>query len=113
MPWFALRHARSVHGLRAVERGMPRFAAIEAKHRAYVAALEGAGIEVERLEPLEADSIFVEDPALVFPQRAILLRPGAATRSGEVTELAPALRLRFERVLELPAPGFVEGAMSW
>ena len=39
---------------------------------------------VETLDPLEAypDSVFVEDPALVFPEGAILLRPGAPSRRG-------------------------------
>ena len=78
---------------------------------AYVAALEAAGVAVERLGPLAAfpDSVFVEDPALVFPEGAIVLRPGAAARFGEAAEIAPVLRRRFGVVFELPPPGFADG----
>jgi dimethylargininase len=54
------------------------------------------------------DSMFVEDPALVFGEGAILLRPGAPSRAGEVREIAPALRVMFETVIELPT-GFADG----
>jgi dimethylargininase len=53
--------------------------------------------------------MFVEDPALVFKQAAILLRPGAPSRAGEVEEITPTLREMFERVIELPTPGFADG----
>lgn len=80
------------------------------EHIAYVAALSAAGVAVEVLPPLEAfpDSVFVEDPALVFTQGAILLRPGAASRSGETAELAPVLRRRFAQVVHLDR-GFSDG----
>ena len=106
------RPARSiVAGLRAVDVGPPSHAVVEAEHEAYVAALRAAGVSVEVLPALEdfPDSVFVEDPALVFPEGAILLRPGAASRLGETAQLAPVLRRRFDRVLELPAPGFADG----
>jgi dimethylargininase len=104
--------ARSiVGGLRAVDRGAPGFETVAAEHAAYVAGLEEAGVVVDRLPALEAfpDSVFVEDPALVFPEGAILLRPGAQSRSGEVAEIAPALRKHFRRVIQLPGPGFADG----
>ena len=77
---------------------------------AYVSALRAAGVAVEILPPVDAfpDSVFVEDPALVFPTGAILLRPGAPSRFGEAAALAPELRRRFDSVLEL-SEGFVEG----
>ena len=104
--------ARSVvRGLRADDRGDPSYDEVAREHAAYVAALRAAGVEVAVLPPLEAfpDSLFVEDPALVFAEGAILLRPGAAARAGEVAELAPALREKFDTVLELSAPGFADG----
>ncbi|GAJ93020.1 dimethylarginine dimethylaminohydrolase [Agrobacterium rhizogenes] len=99
-----------VDGLRAEERGSPTYEAVKAEHDAYVAGLRDAGVEVTVLPALEAfpDSIFVEDPALVFTEGAILLRPGAASRSGEAAEIAPALRGMFETVLDLPA-GIADG----
>ncbi len=99
------RPARSVtSGLRADDRGDPSFEGVAAEHAAYVAALEAAGLAVELLDPLEAcpDSVFIEDPALVFTEGAVLLRPGTPSRKGEAAAIAPALRARFDRVLALP-----------
>lgn len=99
-----------VAGLRAVDRGAPAFAGVVAEHTAYVRALEAAGVGVEVLPALDAfpDALFVEDTALVFPEGAILLRPGAPSRAGEVAHMAPVLRRRFDRVLEL-AQGHADG----
>lgn len=104
--------ARSVvHGLRADDRGSPTHEGVQAEHDAYVAALRAAGVEVTVLPALEVfpDSIFVEDPAFVLPEGAILLRPGAPSRAGETPEIAPTLRAMFETVLDLPQPGFADG----
>jgi len=98
-------------GLRAHDVGNPTHEGVKAEHEAYIAALGDAGVEVTILPALEQypDSIFVEDPALVFTQGAILLRPGAPTRQGEVAEIAPSLRAMFDTVLELDEPGFADG----
>lgn len=104
--------ARSVvQGLRAEDRGDPSYAGVLGEHQAYLAALRAAGVEVTVLPPLEAfpDSLFVEDPALVFTEGAIVLRSGAASRAGEVEEIIPVLRGMFDRVLELPPTGFADG----
>ncbi len=99
-----------VSGLRAVDRGSPTRDGVHAELDAYVNALGDAGVSVETLPALEEfpDSVFVEDPALVFTEGAIVLRPGAPTRLGEAAAMAPELRRRFDRVLELEE-GFVEG----
>jgi dimethylargininase len=103
--------ARSVTGgLRAGSGPDPEYDGVRAEHAAYVRALLAAGLQVEVLPPLDAfpDSVFVEDPALVFPEAAILLRPGAASRAGEAAALRPALERRFPVVLEL-SEGFADG----
>ena len=99
-----------VNGLRAGDHESPTYPGICAEHRAYVAALEQAGVAVEILPPLDAypDAVFVEDPAFVLPEGAILLRPGAPTRLGEAAEIAAALHRRFARVLTLER-GFADG----
>lgn len=99
-----------VRGLRAHDGPDPDFEGVAAEHAAYVAALQAAGVAVAVLPPLDAfpDSVFIEDPALVFPEAAILLRPGAPTRAGEAAELRPDLESRFPRVLTLPA-GHADG----
>jgi dimethylargininase len=81
----------------------PDFDVIAAEHRIYVAALEAAGLRVDTLPALEEfpDSVFVEDAALVLPEGAIVLRPGAPSRGGEGAAIADALNNRFRRVLTL------------
>jgi dimethylargininase len=88
----------------------PAYDRILAEHRAYVAALESAGVAVETLPALpdHPDSVFVEDPAFVLPEGAILLRPGAPSRFGEAASLAPTLRRHFSHVSEVDE-GFVDG----
>ena len=100
-----------VDGLRAVDTGAPDYAKVLAEHSAYVTALQEAGVAVEILPSLAAfpDSMFVEDPALVFPEGAIVMRPGAASRFGEAAEIAPVLQKHFDHVVDLPAPGFADG----
>ena len=102
--------ASVVGGLRAGGGPDPSLDGALAEHAAYVAALEGAGVTVEVLGPLEdfPDAIFVEDPALVFPEAAIMLNPGAPSRAGEGALLRPALAARFERVLDL-REGYADG----
>lgn len=88
----------------------PRHDRIVAEHIAYVAALERSGVSVEILPPLpeHPDSIFVEDPAFVVTEGAILLRPGAPSRLGEPASLAPALNCHFAHVGEVDE-GFIDG----
>jgi dimethylargininase len=100
-----------VDGIRAVDHGAPDYATVLAEHQAYVEALEAASVTVDRLPPLDAhpDSMFVEDPALVFTEGAIVMRPGAASRFDEAAAIAPDLHRHFDRVIDLPAPGFADG----
>lgn len=99
-----------VRGLRAGGQDDPDFGTVLAEHGAYVAALAAAGVAVEVLPPLEGypDSIFVEDPAFVLPEGAVLLRPGTPSRLGESAELAEVLARRFGTVMTLDR-GFADG----
>jgi dimethylargininase len=99
-----------VDGLRAGAGPSPVFETVLTEHLAYIDALRAAGLEVTVLDALEEypDSIFVEDPALVFPQAAILLRPGAPSRRDEAQVLAATLESRFAQVLRL-SDGFADG----
>ncbi|HEX8226066.1 MAG TPA: arginine deiminase family protein [Allosphingosinicella sp.] len=98
-----------VRGLRTGSRA-PVFERVLAEHRAYVDALEAAGVEVEILPrlPEHPDSVFVEDPAFVLPEGAILLRPGAPSRFDEPESLAPVLSRYFAHVAAVDE-GFVDG----
>lgn len=99
-----------VNGLRANPGPAPSYEGVRGEHDGYIAALRDAGVAVSVLDALEPfpDSIFVEDPALVFSEAAILLRPGAPSRMAEARELLPELSKRFATVLKLDE-GFADG----
>lgn len=98
-------------GLRAVDTGAPALSLMLDHHAAYVAALRATGATVVELDAADAfpDSVFVEDTALCLPQGAVVMRPGAPSRLGEVAEMAPHLRTLYSQVLEIKGPGFIEG----
>ncbi|UWQ74037.1 arginine deiminase family protein [Leisingera sp. M658] len=98
-------------GLRAEDIGNPDLDSMLAAHSAYVMALRSTGAEVIELDPLDAfpDAQFVEDTALCLPQGAILMRPGAPSRLGEVAEMAPTLRGSYGDIREIKGPGHIEG----
>lgn len=102
--------ASVVHGLRAGEGPSPSYRGVQEEHDAYVAALEQAVVAVDVLPALEEfpDSIFVEDPAFVLPEGAILLAPGAPSRAGEAGTLASALAAHFGTVARIET-GCVDG----
>ena len=104
--------ARSaVKGIRANGGPDPDFAVLAAEHESYAGALCDLGLAVEVLPPLDdfPDALFTEDVALTFPEGAILLRPGAPSRAGEVAHIREALAARHATVLEMTGPGHVDG----
>lgn len=81
------------------------------QHHAYVQALERLGLAVTRLppDPDFPDSTFVEDTAVVARAGAMLTRPGAPSRTGEVAGIREALRPWFPDPSEIAPPGTVDG----
>jgi len=92
-----------VNGLRANAGPAPAYEGVLSEQSAYLEALRRAGVQVTVLDALEQspDSIFVEDPALVFSEAALLLRPGAPSRLAEAAALAPTLESLFPALLRL------------
>ncbi|HLH18104.1 MAG TPA: arginine deiminase family protein [Bryobacteraceae bacterium] len=86
------------------------FAHAAAQHRAYEDCLRSLGLRVISLPALPdlPDSVFVEDPAVVLDEIAILTRPGAASRRPEVECLAPALA-PFRPLRRIEPPATLEG----
>lgn len=82
----------------------------QAQHAAYAAALSSLGCELEWLAPLPAhpDGVFVEDTAVVVPEVAVMTRPGAASRRGEVDSAATALAAHLP-VRRITEPATIEG----
>lgn len=81
-----------------------------AQHEQYRSALRGLGVEVISLpeEPDLPDSVFVEDPAIVLDEVAVLTLPGAESRRAEVESIARALE-PYRRLLRITAPGTLDG----
>lgn len=98
-------------GLRAEDRGAPDCARMFAAHDAYIATLSATGAEVIVLDALEdyPDALFVEDTALCLPEGAIMMRPGAASRMGEVAEMRPTIAGLFDTVRDINGAGHIEG----
>ena len=80
------------------------------QHAEYEAALKHLGLAVLSLpeEPTLADSVFVEDPALVLDECAIILRPGADSRKPETESIAKALA-PYRKLFTIQAPARVDG----
>ena len=81
-----------------------------AQHAAYERALADAGYRVERLAGGAdlPDCVFVEDIAIVFDEVAVITRPGAVSRRGEVPAIAAALE-RYRPVRSILAPATIDG----
>jgi dimethylargininase len=80
------------------------------QHRQYETCLRAMGAEVISLpaEPDLPDSVFVEDPAVVVDEVAIMTRPGAESRRREGDSLAQTLA-QFRPLRRMEAPATLEG----
>jgi dimethylargininase len=80
------------------------------QHRAYEKLLEKLGARVISLpaEPALPDSMFVEDPAVVLDELAVILPLGTDSRRPEAASLAKALS-RFRDLAYVTLPGTLEG----
>ena len=98
-------------GLTSAALGAPDYEHALEQHEAYCAAMLRCGLELTRLEPdaRYPDSTFVEDVAIVTQKLAILTRPGAPSRTGEVESMRRPLADLLDTVLEIQAPGTVDG----
>ncbi|HKA87493.1 MAG TPA: arginine deiminase-related protein [Haliangiales bacterium] len=81
-----------------------------AQHAAYVAALRSLGPTIVEIPADDAfpDCVFVEDAAVVARGAALIARPGAASRRGEVDAVAAALAGRAE-IHRMEAPATLDG----
>jgi dimethylargininase len=80
------------------------------QHAEYEAALKHLGLAVLSLpeERTLADSVFVEDTALVLDECAIILRPGADSRKPETESIAKVLA-PYRKLFSIEAPARVDG----
>lgn len=98
-------------GLTTAEFGVPNIELAQRQHEIYCGALENCGLELTRLaaDSNHPDSTFVEDTAVLTSRSAILTRPGALSRLGEIAEIANAVRKFYGIVHEIRSPGTLDG----
>lgn len=80
------------------------------QHEHYQSALSSLGCEIAVVptEPGLADSVFIEDTALVLDEIAVMCRPGAASRRPEVAGVADALQ-KHRTLASIESPGTLDG----
>lgn len=98
-------------GLTTVSLGTPDFAKTIAQHERYCDALRECGLELTHLDadPRYPDSTFVEDVAILTERGAIMTRPGADSRAGEVADMRAVLPAFYPELAEIVAPGTLDG----
>jgi len=98
-------------GLTTVDFGRPILDLVLEQHRDYCRALEECGLALTVLDAdlRFPDSTFVEDMAVLTARGAVLTRPGAASREGEVDAIRPVVLGFFPSPLTIESPGTVDG----
>lgn len=86
-------------------------ACARAEHAGYVTLLARLGLEVIHAPALpdHPDGVFVEDTAVVVDDLAVLARPGASSRRGEVASIAAVLADRGYRLATIEPPATLDG----
>lgn len=103
-----------INGITTVpELGKPDYELAMKQHAAYVRALEECGLDVLVLDADERypDSVFVEDPAVVTADCAIITNPATDSRNGEKYEIVDAIKKYYtdDQIGYIEAPGTLEG----
>lgn len=99
-----------INGLSSSDLGKPNYKLALQQHERYIDALLQCGVDVTVLDADEnyPDSCFVEDVALCTPNCAIITRPGAESRRGEVIEMKEVLKEFYEHIEQIQEPGTIE-----
>jgi dimethylargininase len=101
----------NVHeGLTTADLGAPDFALMQRQHAGYRQALESSGVVTTLLDAdlRYPDGCFIEDTAVVAGGLAVITRPGAPSRRGEVDAIAEIMACRAE-LARIEEPGTVDG----
>ncbi len=97
-------------GLTTAELGQPDYGLMCCQHQEYIDTLRQLGLDVIVLDPLSAfpDGHFVEDVAVITPELAVITRPGAPSRRGEIAAIQSILS-QYRPLACIEPPGFLEG----
>jgi dimethylargininase len=89
-------------GLTTVNLGTPAYELALKQHAEYCEALRLCGLRVMSLPTDERypDSTFVEDTAILTKHCAIITRPGADTRRGEIISIEKELASSFNEIVQ-------------
>jgi dimethylargininase len=81
------------------------------QHAQYCQALVDCGLTLTTLDAdlRYPDSTFVEDAAILTARAAILTRPGAPSRQGEVDAILPTIQEFFSSAYVIEPPGTIDG----
>jgi dimethylargininase len=99
------------HGLTTAGEGAPSIEKALDQHGRYCDALRTSGLKVDILAAaLEyPDSTFVEDTAILTARVAIIMRPGASSRLGEIQLIKKAVLEYRTEVMQIVEPGRMDG----
>ena len=88
----------------------PIFENILDEHNNYYKIMNELNLNINLLDPLEdfPDSIFVEDPALIYKSTCIILNPSDPSRNGEKKIISEEIKKYFDNLIFIEK-GFVEG----
>lgn len=80
------------------------------QHQHYQSVLSSLGCEIVTMptEPGLADSVFIEDTAMILAEIAVLCRPGAVSRRAEVAAVGHLLQ-QYRTVASIQPPGTLDG----
>lgn len=103
--------ANFADGLTTVDLGKPDYQLALRQHEAYCHALENCGLRLTRLasDDLFPDATFVEDTAVLTERDAMITRPGAASRAGEILEIKRVLHDFYSEFSSIHEPGTLDG----
>ena len=105
------RPARSaVDGLTSVDLGKADYELLLEQYENYTRTLKELGLEIIELNSLEdfPDAYFTEDTAIVTPEVAVVMRPGAEARRGETAHITDELG-KHRKLEYISEPGTIDG----
>lgn len=100
-----------INGLTSQNLGKPDFEKAQKQHQIYISELQKAGLDLIILESQEdfPDSCFVEDPAIVVPELAVITNLWDNSRKGEIELIEKTLKSLYSNIEKIQFPGTIEG----